>query len=506
MLKKISVFSIILTLLAGFYFFPPFSASADDDGGGKLRRLLQAASLPAEIHGLQARLDRDQLVYGLPTDIPDNDWKPAPTSWEKDNGISLGHPGNQEPRYLGKTADWGDFSNDWFPDDAPNQTAPARRDIIAAPWKKGLTQGDNRGIPDITWGVIKSALQTYHRRIGFTGPADGFARNPAFQGDFDKVRDCFKVLAEPRPGLAGAVRHWHVKDGSAWYDTITVKWDILPNFIVESIDPGTRKAEAGQTYTGKVVLKAVPDASFLSDPLTSQLFDAIDGRMEIARECAVPFGVAVNGRLVPVEDFEPVAGLENIYQYKVPAGTTEDRREFTFQWTAPQNPGNGKIILAAGVNESVKVLPREVWGHMDWSEITNVDNVKMVEVNASQCDLSVKIIPDETEFWAFDGDDATVSYIVRVTRKDGAPGDIGVDLTVSDPAGPKTETFTTGGGCEEIPFYFSAGAGSYTVRAEAWPAGAGDAYPVDNRDAVTIAVRNKNLNMDGKIRGELIDN
>lgn len=391
MLKRILTLAVITTLLAGFYLFP---AEANNE---KLQRILQITGLPAErtdeIGGkfvtLKARLDRDMLVYGLPTDIPDNDWKTeadgVTTSWQEANdGIDLGHPGKQEPRYLGKTAEWNDLASDYFPDDAPNHVAPARRDMIFRPWTKGLSQGPSLNVSDYSWGLIVKALETYHERVGYPGPENGFANNPAFFGNFNKdtLKDYFLVMAEPQPGLAGAVRHWHYRHdlGGVWYDPIFVRWDILPNFIVESIDPGTQKAEAGKTYTGKVVLKAKPDASFTSDPVTGQLFEAMGLKTKLSQDYTIPFGVAVNGNLIPVKDFQPVEGLNNIFQYKVPSGTTEDRREFTFQWTAPASLNSGKITLAAGVNESIKVLPKDVWGYMDWSEITNVDNVKVVEV------------------------------------------------------------------------------------------------------------------------------
>lgn len=90
-----------------------------------------------ERHGLKARLDRDQLVYGLPSDIPNNAWKPTSTSWWKANEDYLESldpektkslpRDNQEPRYIGKTADMSDFSNDWFPNDMADQVSPARR-------------------------------------------------------------------------------------------------------------------------------------------------------------------------------------------------------------------------------------------------------------------------------------------------------------------------------------------------------------------------------------------
>ncbi|OPX94462.1 MAG: hypothetical protein A4E53_00061 [Pelotomaculum sp. PtaB.Bin104] len=172
------------------------------------------------------------------------------------------------------------------------------------------------------------------------------------------------------------MRHWHNRDGGVYYDTITVRWDIIPDFIVESIDPGTQKAETGKTYTGKLVLKTKPDASFLSDPLTSELFNALGYKQELTQDYTVPFGVAVNGQLVPVKNLQPIPGLNNIYQYNVKAGKAEDTLEVAFDWTA----GSGPITIAAGVNTTLKVLPVDAWNSMDWSELTNVNNIKEVEV------------------------------------------------------------------------------------------------------------------------------
>jgi len=392
-LKRILTLAVAVTLLAGFYLFP---AEANTD---KLQRILQITGLPAEQRdGLKARLDRDMLVYGSPSDIPDNDWKPASTSWQEANGINLGKPGNQEPRFLGKTAEGDNLASDYFPDDAPNHIAPARRDMIKWPWERGLSYGTGLDVSDYTWGVIAKALSTYHERVGHSGPGNGFAANPAFRTGFNKdtLKDHFLVMAEPKPGMAGAVSHWHNRAdlGGVWYDPIFIRWDILPNFMVESIDPGTDKAQPGQTYTGRVVLKAKPDGSFLSDPVTSQLFSTLGMKLELSQDYTVPFGVAVNGQLVSVKNFTPVSGMENIYQYKVPAGTTESTLEFTFQWTAPVNISSDKITLATGVNESITVLPKDVWGYMEWSEITNIDNVKAVEVAAAIPDLSTNLETD----------------------------------------------------------------------------------------------------------------
>jgi len=403
MRKRILVAMLILALFFAGFSFSPSPVQAED--GDKLQRILQILNLPPERHGLKARLDRGQIVYGLPTDVPGNDWKPAPPDadgkdWQTANGIDLGHPG-KEPRYLGYSWDGVNLiSNDWFPIDAPGWIPPAQRDMIERPWDQGLASGDNGDVSDATWAVIRKALQDYHKRLGF-GDGQGFFDNPAFKGDPDAVRDYFKVLAEPEPGLVGTVRHWHYRHdlGGIYYDTITVRWDLIPDFIVESIDPGVpggQQVLPGQTYTGRVVLKARPDGSLLSDPLTKELFDAMGGELELTQDYTVPFGVAVNGRLVPVKDLRPIPGLGNVYQYNVPAGTTENTVEATFDWTVPADAGN-KVTIAAAVNTIREVLPQEVWDYMDFSELTNTNNVKTVEVPVSVPDFYINIDPHQAE-------------------------------------------------------------------------------------------------------------
>ncbi|MCL6612765.1 MAG: hypothetical protein K6T66_14610 [Peptococcaceae bacterium] len=505
MLKRILTLAVVMTLLAGFYLFPA------EAGNEKLQRILQITGLPSEIGGLKARLDRDMLVYGLPSDIPDNDWKTeaqgVTTSWQEANGIDLGHPGKQEPRYLGRTSGGNLLASDYFPDDAPNHVAPARRDMIDSPWKKGLCYGTGLTISDYSWGVIVRALMNYHELIGHPGPGNGFAGNPAFYGNFSKetLKDYFLVMAEPRPGIAGAVRHWHYRHdlGGIWYDPIFIRWDVLPNFIVKSIDPGTDKARPGETYTGKVVLKAVPDGSFVTDPVTYQLFDTMNEELKLARNHVVPFGIAVNGQFVPLNGFQPVEGLSNIYQYRVPAGTKENVLEVPFQWTA----AGGNITIAAGVNESVRVLPRDTWGYMDWSEITNIDNTKAVEVALEgQYDVKVQIIPDKPKYTAFDSDSTMVSFKAVVTRKDDTPGTIKVRAAVSTPVKTYTLQPELGPGeSVEYPMAFRGGTGCHTVEGDAWPDGLADIYPGDNHDSAVMCVEYKTFKTDSKIRVDIID-
>ncbi|MHB8918689.1 MAG: hypothetical protein ACYC4H_11745, partial [Desulfocucumaceae bacterium] len=94
---------------------------------------------------------------------------------------------------------------------------------------------------------------------------------------------------------------------------------------------------------------------------------------------------------------------------------------------------------------------------------------------------------------------------VRITRKDSVPGDIKVSLSVNDPNGRFTDRFILGPGYKDIPFDFQAMAGSHNIEAEAWPVDKSDAYPNDNIDATTVTVNSKKLNIDSKIKSDLID-
>ncbi|HOV80915.1 MAG TPA: hypothetical protein PK728_12575 [Bacillota bacterium] len=343
--------------------------------------------------------------------------------------------------------------------------------MIYQPWSENRCEWQDSGtISDYTWSVIQKTLQTYHNRIGFPGAGNSFANNPAFRGDFSKIRDYFKVLAEPKPGLVGTVRHWHYRGGVPYYDTITVRWDIIPDFIVESIDPGVpqgQKAQTGQTYTGKVVLKAEPDASFLSDPQARELFDAIGGRTELAQDYAVPFGVAVNGKLVQVKNLQPVPGLSNVYWYSVKGGREEDVLEADFDWTADGGP----VKIGAAVNTTLeRILPLDVWGSMDWSELTSINNTKFAEVQGEAVNLKVTDItlsPDPGEPGHLTSGAVTVlndserdlqwvRTVWRVRHSDGTVLDEGTIVTDRLAAGES----------KQLPFSFTPdAAGVYSVAA-----------------------------------------
>jgi len=201
--------------------------------------------------------------------------------------------------------------------------------------------------------------------------------------------------------------------------------------------------------------------------------------------------------------------MENIYQYKIPAGTTENTLEFTFEWTVPANISSDKITLATGVNESITVLPKSVWGYMEWSEITNADNARAVEipVDLALPDVKIELTSDNytlTRLSGGGGDQAMVTALI--TRKDDMPGELPVVFTLHSGGNPLVIPFTLGpGGSHGIPIPF-AGWYSATFRGEVWPDGKEDAYPPDNVDSLTITVNQLTVPQeDSGIRPILID-
>ncbi len=423
MRKTPKLMSVILiaTLLAGLFLLSG-SAFADTNSD-KLQQMLEAMGLKnpksSQYGDLWARLDRGQLVFGSPLLVPGNEWKKAPPDmngqdWQTANGIDLGHPG-EEPRYLGFTLQKDPFSNDWFPPDAEPGT-PAKRNMIAEPWNvksggKNLCSDNPQGISDYTWGVIKAALADYHEKIGFSNPQDGFAYNPAFKGQFDinTIKRYFKVLSEPKPGVTGAVREWHYRNGVPWYDTITVNWDVLPNFILEDIDPSTQLARPGETYTGKVKVKAVPLGDFISDAQTWQLYQVMYGpEVHLQDSYDIPIGVAVGKSLTEMTVNQTVqpTDLPGVYTL---LNIGEGEYEAEFKWQVPKDFAGKEITLASEVN-ATGLLPGDV--HIDDREFVNADNFKSVKVPVDVKNLAVtnlKITPNP----ANQGDTVTVSADVE---------------------------------------------------------------------------------------------
>lgn len=488
---KLFALAAVAALLAGLLCSPAFA-------GPDLQELLRLLGWPEtrsiEVDGktitVSARLDRGQIVYGWPWDVPGNDWKEAPTSWQDDNNVDVGKPG-REPRYLGYTAVRKElFSNDWFPSDAPNEVAPAKRQM-----KKlaQVGQSNDTQFSDYTWAVIRGVLGEYHNVLGFENPKDGFAFNPAFSNEFDgdALSEYFKVLSAPMPGVTGAVRHWHYRKdlGGTYYDTITVRWDAVPDFIVETVDPGVEKAKPGEAYKGKVVVRAVPDLDVFSDPLTWNLYQALYGpEVRLTKQYAIPLAVAAGGETVNVEAAKALPGVYLLKEIG------EGWYEVPFTWRVPAGWSSGEMVVAAEVNSILKgVLPQDAVEYIEWSELTSANNYKAVKVpvEVEGADIAVDVVPVKSSYQiSWTGGSVSPSANVRVTRKDRGTAPVSVKLTLNGPAGAKTHTFAlSAGGTKVVVYRFQVSApGSYKVSASAWPVGLKELDPGDNADSATITV------------------
>lgn len=489
---KLFVLTAILALLAGLSSSVAFAEeSADLDELLWLLGRPETRSIEVDVKPItvSARLDRGQIVYGWPWDVPGNDWKKASTSWQDDNNVDVGKPG-REPRYLGYTVERELFSNDWFPSDAPNEVAPAKRQMRTL---SQMNQKKSEGISDYAWAVIRGVLGEYHNVLGFENPKDGFAFNPAFANKFDRdaLSEYFKVLSAPMPGVNGATRHWHYRKdlGGTYYDTITVRWDTVPDFIVEAVDPGVEKAKPGEAYKGKVVVRAVPDLDVFSDPLTWNLYQVLYGpEVRLTKQYAIPLAVVAGGKAA---DAEAVKVLPGVYLLKE---IGEDRYEVPFTWQVPAGWSSGEVVVAAEVNSILKgVLPQDAVEYIEWSELTSANNYKAVKVpvEVEGADIAVDVVPVKSSYQiSWTGGSVSPSANVRVTRKDRGTAPVSVKLTLNGPAGAKTHTFTlSAGGTKVVVYRFQVSVpGSYKVSANAWPVGAKELDPGDNADSATITV------------------
>lgn len=151
---------------------------------------------------------------------------------------------------------------------------------------------------------------------------------------------------------------------------------------------------------------------------------------------------------------------------------------FRFIWHGPTDAATS--TFEAEVNLPPAMVLQEI----------RYDNNKLDrQISVAGYDIKVKIIPDDTNITTVNGEPTEITYAVAVTRKDDIPGSIGV-------TGAMTQTTVTDsfilnlapGETKKAYNSFTAGPGTYTIEAEAWPDGTDDIYPSDNRDRVTVSV------------------
>ncbi|HBV97401.1 MAG: hypothetical protein JL50_08480 [Peptococcaceae bacterium BICA1-7] len=256
-------------------------------------------------------------------------------------------------------------------------------------------------------------------------------------------------------------------------------WRLLHtlDLVAEELDTGVNgKAEPGKTYHGKFKIK------FNGKIKTDTLF----------RITAAGVGVLVNG--VPVQNLtmngQPLP-LEEYKGVRFPVLTNlEDGMECTIEFDYVATGGQIKIDAFTNLNlGNVKVM---------WDENTYDNNKIEKTVEGLGYDIKIKLQSDQSVYTSIDGDPTPVQLTATVTRKDDIPGVIGVTGSIKD--GFPIDLKLAPGESKKVEYGYPARPGKYTINAEAWPSGADDIYPPDNRDRITITVNNEDFNLDSTIR------
>lgn len=382
-------------------------------------------------------------------------------------GAPHGNVKNGESRYVGYTKNDEDYTNPDFPHDAWYGGYLEDRKWVEAPWDRhipGQDKNDFDGkvkyLPNIQKGIA-----LYYADISRGGDSP-------YWSNWHKY---VHILVPPTEYTWGMGRAWHREaDGSVWYISIP----LTPGALTRPPDLSTTlEAEKfsgvspGQKVTSRVTYRLNHDHN-RQEKVWLRLHHVV-GQKEypISLEPVNPADVPdADGYVI----FKP--GEAKTYGYT-----------FTVQ---PAATGIlSRINPALGTDQD-----------KDWSN--NRDEAIVIP---TAYDVRVEIIPEENTFWTIDGDRITVSYNVRVTRKDKIPGVVNTVWVVRDPAGRHVEEISAGQGHEEMPYDFMAGPGTYTIEAQVSLVGAEDIYPGDNRDSTTVTVVNEILPADRRIHTEIID-
>lgn len=385
------------------------------------------------------------LVYGEPH--PDNDIK------------------NEQYRYIGYTKKNEDYTNPAFPHDAWNGGYIEDRNWVKNPWKnvpgalENSYDGDSKYLPNIQKG-----LSVYYADISKGGDSSYWINWYQY----------VHILVPPTEYTWGMGRMWHNTSGSIWYISVPLAPGILtaePDLSTNLETNSFSNVKPGDMITSTVAYKLNPD-----QPRPERAWLRLHH--------------IVDGQEYPIQ-LQPVNG----------APAPDEKGYITLQ------PGDVKVY---GYTFTVQDTPTKILSRInpvDTKVDKNWDNNRAeAEVKIPAYDISVKIKPDKTTFTAINGDKTGVAFKIYVTRKDNIPGEIHVTGSYKGKTGTYSINTALGPGESEVmPYGFPGTPGSYTVEAEAWPVGADDIYPPDNRDRVTVTVSNQKLESDGGLHVELLD-
>ena len=255
-----------------------------------------------------------------------------------------------------------------------------------------------------------------------------------------------------------------------------IAWQAIPmDLKVVSLDPGcpveggVYAAEAGTRYTATAVVRGdpMPWDSYLDIPLAA--YNEIGG-------------VAYPATLTDVTATELTRKVNYYNNYFTSMSRLDNERVVQFEWTA--TPGSQVLTMAInteypeGAAQLVNVFP----------ETTFDNNIMQVPITSGGYDVKIKLSPLSEAFNSYNGRPSNIRYSLEVTRKDGIPGNIDVDVTVRGAHSVDNTITLAPGESHKFEYAFSAGAGTYTLQGEAWPIAVSDIYEPDNIDRLTIIV------------------
>ena len=398
-------------------------------------------------------------------------------------GQPYGDQGNGQYRYIGNTFYGEDYTNMDFPADKnANGVDFASMNWVRQPWgdsssAKAIKASNSKfrrfpgdGSPEYHTAILVG-IMVYGATNANNGYTIGETKDSSFYGNIEQY---VHILAPPTQYAWGIGRMWHMENGRLWYVTIP----IMPNALLPTdpdlstnLETGTFSGvQPGRKITSTVAYKLNPDHP-RPERAGLRLHHVVDGQ-------EFPVRLApVNGAPLPEKDgyitLNP--GDTKVYQYT-----------FTVQST------KSKILS--------RINPVETDRDRNWD-----DNRAEAAVIPQSYDIKVEIAPDETVYTTINGELTDITYRVAVTRKDDIAGSIDVTGTLTQKTGSDSFILNLSPGeTKEISNSFSAGPGTYTIEAEAWPAAAGDVYPPDNRDRVTVSVVNREFNPETGIHSETL--
>jgi len=342
------------------------------------------------------------------------------------------------------------------------QTAPVV--IRSADGGAGILEGTSRYGDESAYLAMldpSDGTTACAQEIAFTSPTGGTQYASGVSGELAANRDTMVAATD------GGIYIWRL------LHTL--------DLAVEDLNTGvTGKAEPGKTYHGKFKIK------FSGKIKTDTPFKLSAAGIGVLVNGTPVENLAMNGQPLPVIDyrgakFPVITGVEDGMEYLV-----------EFDYTA----AGGRTTVTAFTNlalGNVKVM---------WDENTYDNNKIEKTVEGLGYDIKIKLQSDKATYTSIDGDPTPVELTATVTRKDDIPGVIDVTGSIKD--GFPIDLKLGPGESGKVEYSYPARPGTYHIDAEAWPEGSDDIYPPDNRDSITVTVKNEVFDLDSEIRSGVL--